>query len=633
MLNLLLTVATVLLLGGLALYAHTLMHRQGIILLVTLVAALTVLLQLDFGVIFVPFNGLSMRVTATSIVPVLIMIIMTVYITNGGAMTRLFIIAIFGVSFVSLGFGFINFMHLLSPSSVNRSLFDFSDVYGLNPITLIASLIAFALDFGICTVGYQWLHNQLQGVPRSVIVALVFVFTISVDALFFRVVYDNMSPMFADRLLGDLIGKWIGALPLIPLMIVYLNRVAPRLPGYVGVGERSALDVFAGSYSAIRDKLLKVERDLEAAEIERKQQAAYLEQIVETANEALWLGDPVTNTPLYVNSAYLRTWGRDLAEFVANDQVFINSVVKDDRERMPNFKEIAERGFVETEFRIQRPDGEIRWLRERAFAVKDAAGKVYRVGGVTEDITDRHASEEHQRELLIEREKLQVLRDVIADATHDLKAPLSSINLKMYALQRLRDPEKQQQTLDELGNITKRMANMIDDVLTLARLDNTQEADRQPHNLGAVIAGVEQVMRPLAEARGIALVVELPTNPLIIHLDRDDIERAIGNLVDNALHYSRPEGGQVIIRVAETDAFACVDVVDNGIGIPPEAQEHIFTRFYRAENARSVDPAGTGLGLAIAQKIIEQHAGQIDVISTVGVGTTFRVRLPNPTSE
>jgi len=114
----------------------------------------------------------------------------------------------------------------------------------------------------------------------------------------------------------------------------------------------------------------------------------------------------------------------------------------------------------------------------------------------------------------------------------------------------------------------------------------------------------------------------------MIDIDRDDIERAIGNLVDNALHYSKPEGGEVRLRMTTTDEGVTIEVEDNGIGIPSEALGQIFTRFYRAENARQVDPGGTGLGLAITQQIVEQHGGHIEVSSTIGVGTTFRVFLP-----
>ncbi|MCS7072394.1 MAG: HAMP domain-containing histidine kinase, partial [Anaerolinea sp.] len=398
---------------------------------------------------------------------------------------------------------------------------------------------------------------------------------------------------------------------------------------YVESGSRSPLDIFAGSFATIREKLIQTERDLRAAEAERQQQAAYLEQIVETANEALWLGDPATNLPLYVNAAYLRIWGRSLADFVASDQTFIQTVVEEDRPRMPNFQQIAERGFIETEFRIKRPDGEIRWLRERAFAITDSSGRVYRVGGVTEDITDRHAAEEHRRELLLEREKLRVLRDVIADATHDLKAPLSSINLKIHALQRADNPDRQRQIIAELEQITKRMASLIDDVLTLARLENTGSSDRKPHDLNAIVAEVAQMMRPAADARRIQLHVELAPGSLVRPVDRADLERAISNLVDNAVHYSRSDNGQITIRVGTTDDVDWIEVEDNGIGIPDEALAHIFERFYRADNARSADPGGTGLGLAIVQKIVEQHGGHIVVTSKLNVGTTFRISIPH----
>jgi signal transduction histidine kinase len=135
-------------------------------------------------------------------------------------------------------------------------------------------------------------------------------------------------------------------------------------------------------------------------------------------------------------------------------------------------------------------------------------------------------------------------------------------------------------------------------------------------------------MQPLMEAKAVSLTLNLAKTTPCLQADRDDLARALTNLVDNALHYSQ-QGGQIGIETHVTDQRVVIAISDTGIGIAPEDQPLIFDRFYRAANARAVDPGGTGLGLVIVKKIVEQHGGRIEVSSTVGAGTTFSLYFRN----
>ena len=110
----------------------------------------------------------------------------------------------------------------------------------------------------------------------------------------------------------------------------------------------------------------------------------------------------------------------------------------------------------------------------------------------------------------------------------------------------------------------------------------------------------------------------------------DYLERAVANLIDNAIKYT-PEGGQVEVSVGQDNGHVTVDVTDNGIGIPPDDLPRIFERFYRVDRSRSREMGGTGLGLSIVKHVAQVHGGSIDVSSTPGSGSRFRLKIPVPT--
>jgi signal transduction histidine kinase len=133
-------------------------------------------------------------------------------------------------------------------------------------------------------------------------------------------------------------------------------------------------------------------------------------------------------------------------------------------------------------------------------------------------------------------------------------------------------------------------------------------------------------MRALAAERGIALDVSAAPE-LRVRGSREQLRQLVVILVDNALRYTG-EGGRVEVDVARRDGSAVMAVTDTGIGIPPGSLEHVFERFYRADEARTRDSGGAGLGLAIAQKLVDEHGGRIAAKSTPGTGSTFTVTLP-----
>jgi two-component system sensor histidine kinase BaeS len=176
-----------------------------------------------------------------------------------------------------------------------------------------------------------------------------------------------------------------------------------------------------------------------------------------------------------------------------------------------------------------------------------------------------------------------------------------------------------------------RLSRLVNDLLTLSRLDNTRgdsgpPARRVRMDACATLTAAAQQMRALAEGRGVRLTAECAV-PLWVAGDPGQIKQVLLNLLDNALRYT-PAGGTVTVRGSAAEGQARIEVQDSGAGIAPQDLPHIFERFYRGDASRTRATGNSGLGLAIARAIIEAHGGTIEVRSTPGSGTCFTLRLP-----
>ncbi len=241
-------------------------------------------------------------------------------------------------------------------------------------------------------------------------------------------------------------------------------------------------------------------------------------------------------------------------------------------------------------------------------------------------------------------------RRFVADASHELRAPLTTIQGNLAFLQRHLDelpPEERRSMLSDAHEETLRLAELVEELLLLARADAHVDTPPEAHELDttamedtqkrpiveldhAVLQLVRQLRRRLS-LEGSTLKLEIGhIEPVRVRGDEESLRRVILILLDNALKYTPSNGegevGRVIVSLERTDGQAVLGVRDTGIGIDPADLPHIFERFYRADRARSRQ--GTGLGLPIAQTLVEQHGGHITAESTPGKGSTFSVRLP-----
>jgi heavy metal sensor kinase len=227
------------------------------------------------------------------------------------------------------------------------------------------------------------------------------------------------------------------------------------------------------------------------------------------------------------------------------------------------------------------------------------------------------------------RDSLQTSRRFLADASHELRTPLTVIKGELQ--ETLRTAGAQHQLTERIGSVLEevaRLEHLVSGLLVLSRLD-VGEAQRElvDVDVAELAAGTAEQMRLLAEDRGVQLEC-LPSSPVIVRGDRARLKQVIVNLLDNAIRFTA-RGGQVTVRAGGGgDQRARLEVQDTGIGIPASALPHIFDRFYRADEARSREDGGAGLGLSIVHSICSAHGAQIEVDSTVGRGTCFRVSFP-----
>jgi signal transduction histidine kinase len=220
-----------------------------------------------------------------------------------------------------------------------------------------------------------------------------------------------------------------------------------------------------------------------------------------------------------------------------------------------------------------------------------------------------------------------VRRDFVANASHELKTPVASIQAAAETLITVwqDDPDAVPRFAQQLDREAVRLSRIVADLLDLSRLESGSELHEQVHMDALVREEAERFDTTVIEAR-LTMRVEALAVPTVRGSGRD-LSLLVRNLLDNAIRYTR-EGGSVVASVTADDSWVTLHVKDTGIGIPSRELPRVFERFYRVDRARSRETGGTGLGLAIVRHVAENHGGSVRVESELGSGTTFRVELP-----
>ena len=229
----------------------------------------------------------------------------------------------------------------------------------------------------------------------------------------------------------------------------------------------------------------------------------------------------------------------------------------------------------------------------------------------------------------------EVRREFVANVSHELKTPITAIQGFLETLLdggALEDRDSARRFLEILQRQSDRLRAIIEDLLYLSRIEyEEREIAKHPVDLGTVIERTLANYEHTARGRGIELQTHFETSQRIVEGDASLLSRAVDNLVDNAIKYSS-SGSPVQVVLAAAGPDILLQVVDRGIGIPPEHLPRLSERFYRVDTARSRELGGTGLGLAIVKHIARAHGGSLEFESRLGEGSTFTIRLPGASS-
>jgi two-component system, cell cycle sensor histidine kinase and response regulator CckA len=360
-------------------------------------------------------------------------------------------------------------------------------------------------------------------------------------------------------------------------------------------------------------------------------------QIAENIKEAFLVVELDGYRPLYLSRMCEEIWGRPLEEAYRSPHSWVQAIHPDDAAIVIDTRQAIEKGVpVSRNFRIVRPDGTIRWVRARAFPVRNASREIYRVVGLVEDITDVRRTEEQ----LLQAQKMEAVGRLAGGVAHDFNNLLTAIlGYSELVLQDLGPDHPSALDVREIRAAGQSAENLTRQLLAFSRRQILQP---QTLDLNAVLKRVDALLQRII-GEDIDLTMKL-TAPLgRVSADPGQIEQVVLNLAVNARD-AMPHGGKLTIETANvmldddyvsqhagatTGPHVMVAVTDNGTGMDTATQQRLFEPFFTTKEPGR----GTGLGLATVYGIVTQSRGSIWVYSELGQGSTFKVYLPVTTEE
>jgi len=414
--------------------------------------------------------------------------------------------------------------------------------------------------------------------------------------------------------------------------------------------DRDELDELAAS-------ILQLRKTGYSALMEAQESEAKFRLLAESIKEVFWLADPISGELLYVSPSYEDIWGKSAQSLIDDPFSYFDTIVPEDQSRVTRHIPIRVDQQRSQEYRIQHPDGSIRWVHDRAFPVSDEHGHVYRIVGVAEDITERkirdlerEARKDELEGLVSKRTaELEQARDsaesasrskslFLANMSHEIRTPMNGVLGTVEILEQSTLDSGQHKMVRTIQNSAKSLLRIIDDILDVSKIEAGKlELNATPTNLLKVIERAVETVTPLADEKAVQLVMcvgfEVPRR---VKLDTTRLNQILVNLLSNAIKFSQKTDagnhGRVVLKVTlAAKNRVNFEVEDNGIGMSPAMQARLFKPFERDDAVVRESIIGTGLGLVITKNLVELLKGEIRFQSTLTEGTTFTVSLPiNP---
>ena len=368
--------------------------------------------------------------------------------------------------------------------------------------------------------------------------------------------------------------------------------------------------------------------DKRSAEVVLAESEERFRELANNVDVGFSIREPGNPAYLYLNSEYQSIFGFDTAAaWPTLDQV-VARIHPTDGHRQTNAPVVPD-DRTTGEWRLLLPGGVDRWIRGNTFPVLDEDGHTRRVVGIVEDITERKATENAMLAARAEAERANAAKtEFLSSMSHELRTPLNAI-LGFGQLIEMDEPSPQHQ--EWVGHILKaghHLLGLIDEILDISRMESgTIRLSLEPVHVGQVVAQTVGMLAPLADQRGIRVMVDEAGTDSHVFADHQRFKQVLVNILSNALKYSH-SGGTVRIECAETiHARFRLSVSDTGIGIDERDLDRLFRPFERLSAVRS-DIEGTGLGLAITKRLMTEMGGEVGVRSSIGEGSSFWVELP-----
>ena len=381
----------------------------------------------------------------------------------------------------------------------------------------------------------------------------------------------------------------------------------------------------ADVFNAMLDELGLRARTLEQANQAIRESEERYRLAVRGSSAGLWDWDIKART-MFHSPRFRALLGYSEEEFPDLPSSFLDVMHPDDQPVVQRAlrAHLSQDAPYQVEARLRLKSGEWRWFLITGMARKDATGRAFRMAGSVIDVTDRKRAEQ------VLQEANRAKDEFIATLAHELRNPLAPIRTGLEIIKR--DPDNGPASARARDTMERQLAHMIrliDDLLDISRI-NSGKIRLEPSRtrLAAAVESAVEISRPLIESRGHHLQVELPQQGIELMADATRLAQTLGNLLNNAAKYTPPQG-HIRLKAWQEGATAVIEIADDGVGIPAEMLDQVFSLFTQVGRTLDRAQGGLGIGLYLVRSLVELHGGSVTASSEgPGRGSVFTLRMP-----